>query len=74
MVTYCVNFHVGGLGSSTATMFFDTSQQLQARCSASLTPRPGASKVNLTVLQRAEGRSKLAVRRKKDVFYGMEWE
>ena len=24
--TYCVNFHVGGLGSSTATIFFDASQ------------------------------------------------
>ena len=74
MLTYCVNFHVGGLGSSTATMFFHTSQQLQAKRSASLTPRPGVSKVILTVLQKAEGRSKLAVRRKRDVFYGEESE
>ena len=39
--THCVNFHVGGLGSSAATIFFDASHQLQAACSGSLAPHSG---------------------------------
>lgn len=74
MPTYCVNFHVGGLGSSTATIFFDTAQQLQAKCSASLTPRPNASMVLLTVGQIAKGRPKMAVRIKRTVSEDEEWE
>ena len=41
--TYWVNFHVGGLGSSAATIVFDSSQQLQAVCSVPCAPRTSLS-------------------------------
>ena len=41
--TYWVNFHVGGLGSSTATIVFSSSQQLQAVCSVPCAPRTSLS-------------------------------